>query len=123
MIAAGGKMHCLSCLAQKLEACGVKRRNVIENLAERLRIDPEARLSERRETLDLYFSRGGDAGADLAASFRGRRQHEIGRVDGGHLDVQIDAVEQRPRKPRLIVGDATRVLPALAAESGIIGTP
>jgi hypothetical protein len=67
MIAAGGKMHRLGRLAQKLEACGVKRCNVIESLAVRLRIEPQTRLSERRETLGLYFSRGGNAGGDLAA--------------------------------------------------------
>ena len=110
MIAAGGKTHRLGRVPQKLEARGVQRRDVVEDFAVRLRIDPQVRLAERRETLGLYFSRGGDAGGDFAASFRGRRQHEIGGVDRGHLDVEIDAVEQRPREPRLIVGDAARVL-------------
>jgi hypothetical protein len=48
-------MHCLSCLAQKLEACGVKRGNVIENLAVRLRIDPQAGLSFFAPLLRIFL--------------------------------------------------------------------
>jgi hypothetical protein len=36
-----------------------------------------------------------DAGPNVSASLRGRGQDEIGGGDGRHLDLEIDAVEQR----------------------------
>jgi hypothetical protein len=45
------------------------------------------------------LSGAGDAGGDLGASFRRRRQDQVGCGDGGHLDVQVDTVEQRAREP------------------------
>jgi hypothetical protein len=39
----------------------------------------------------------------LAASFRGRRQDEIGGGDGWNFHMEIDAVDQRARQPHLIV--------------------
>ena len=51
---------------------------------------------------------GGDAGGDLRAGLGRRRQREIGGRQRRHLDVQIDAVEQRPRQFALIFAGAAR---------------
>ena len=67
------------------------------------------------------LARARDARRDLAAAFRRRRQDEIGGGHGRHLDVQIDAVEQRARQPRLVVRGAARVGPALAGEARLVG--
>jgi hypothetical protein len=50
---------------------------------------------------------GGDAGADLGASLRCRRQNEVGGGDGRHFDLEIDTVEQRSRDAGLIALGAT----------------
>src|SRR6266851_2246257 len=70
MIAAGGKMHGVLRLAQKLEARRLERCDRVEDIAVRLCIDPQVRLAECREAFRLNLSRGGDAGGVLAAAFR-----------------------------------------------------
>ena len=50
---------------------------------------------------------------DLAAAFGWRRQDEIGGRDDRHLDMQVDPIHQRAGQPRLIVGGAAQVRPAL----------
>jgi hypothetical protein len=63
----------------------------------------------------------GDAFGDFAAAFRGRRQDQIGRGHGGHLDVQVDAVEERTGDAALIVGGAAGIGAAPAGEAGLRG--
>ncbi len=75
------------------------------------------RQAERRVAPRLHVARPRDARGDFAAAFRGRRQDQIGSGDGRHLDVQIDAVDQRAGQPRLIVGGAAHVRAALAGEA------
>ena len=53
------------------------------------------RQADRRIAGDLAFARQRNALGDFAAAFRRRRQDEIGGSDRRHLDVQIDAIEQR----------------------------
>jgi hypothetical protein len=53
-------------------------------------------MFQRGETLGLDGAGRSDTGAHLGTSFRRRRQHEVGRRDRRHFDLQIDAVEQGP---------------------------
>ena len=64
--------------------------------------------AERRIALRLHVARARDARRDLAAALGGRRQDQVGGRHGRHLDVQVDAVEQRAGQPPLIVGGAAR---------------
>jgi hypothetical protein len=50
---------------------------------------------ESRVALGLDRTGESDAGPNVSASLRGRGQDEIGGGDGRHLDLEIDAVEQR----------------------------
>src|SRR3546814_7452700 len=43
----------------------------------------------------LFRLAAGDTGGDLGGAFGRRRQREIGRIDARHVDMQVDAVEQR----------------------------
>ncbi len=69
--------------------------DVLEQPAVAIGVGAGFGVLERREAFGLDRPRRGNAGANLGTSFRGRRQHEIGGTDRGHLDLQIDAVEQR----------------------------
>ena len=66
----------------------------------------------------MYRAR--DAGGDLAAAFRWRRQNKTSGGDRGHFNVQVDAVKQRAGQPALIFGDAARIGSALAGKTGIV---
>jgi hypothetical protein len=61
---------------------------------------------QRRDARHLERAGAGDARRDLAAAFRRRRQDEVGRRHRADLDVEVDAVEEWPRQPRLIVAGA-----------------
>ena len=110
MIAARGQPHGVGGVAQQREArrCRAARRlPAAARCAAALVRDP--RQAERRVALGLDRAGPRDARRDLAAAFGRRRQDQVGGGDGRHLDVQIDAVEQRPRQPALVVGGAARV--------------
>jgi len=66
------------------------------------------------------MSRARDAGGDLAAPLRRRRQDQVGGGHRRHVDMQVDAVEQRSRQPVLIIGDTARIRSALAHEAWIV---
>ena len=66
-------------------------------------------------------SRLRNPGGDFLAAFRWRRKDQVGGSDGRHLDVEIDAVKQRARQPRLILGGTAYVRSATAGEAGIAG--
>jgi hypothetical protein len=70
--------------------------------------------------LDLDAPRRGDAGRDLGRALGRRRQDEVGRRDRGHLDDQVDAVEERPREAGLVLRHAAlvRLAPAGKARLG-----
>lgn len=121
VIATRRKPHRVGGVTQEFHAGGIGRRDRVENGAACFGIDAKLRPPERLEPLGLHGARRRDPRRDFLASFRWRRQHEIGRADGGHFDVEVDAVEERPRQPRLIVGDAARIGAALAGEARVIG--
>ena len=47
-------------------------------------------------TRSLTGAGGGDAAGDLGAGLGRRREGQVGGRDGGDVDMQVDAVEQRP---------------------------
>ena len=67
---------------------------------------------QARVALRLERPRRGDTRGDRGTRLGGGRQDQVGRRDRRHLDPDVDAVEERPREPRLIVGDAARTAPA-----------
>ena len=77
----------------------------------------------RGVALHLHGAGARHAFRDLAAAFRRRRQDEIGGGHRRHLDVQVDAVDQRARQPALVVGGAARIRAALAGEARLVGAP
>jgi hypothetical protein len=105
MEAAGGQMHCRGSIGEKLAARLIGSCNPVEQFA--------VRLSVRSRTMavvsiGLDLARCSDAFCNLHASLRWRRKREVCSRDSGHLDVEVDAVEQRPRYARLVVGRAPR---------------
>ena len=76
---------------------------------------------DRGITGSLAFARQRDALGDSAAAFGRRRQNEIGRGHCRHLDMRVDAIEQRPGKPRLVLGGAAGVGAAPAGEARLVG--
>ena len=58
---------------------------------------------ELGQPLALDGARRGHPRGDIGRAFGGRRQSEIGGLDRGHVDAEIDAVEQRARQLALIV--------------------
>ena len=79
------------------------------------------READFRVALRLDLARAGDALGDLAASFGRRRQDQVGGGHRRHLDVQVDAVDERPREAALVFGGAARVRAALAGEARLAG--
>ena len=123
MISACGKPHGVSGIAQQRKAGRVRSRHVLERRAERCGVTADVGQPHRRIALRLARASPRHALGHFPASFRRRRQDQI---DGGHrrhFDVQVDAVEERSRKPHLVIRSAARIGPALAGKSRIIGTP
>ena len=108
VVAARGQVHALGRAQQQLAAAGVGRRDLVEQLA--LDLGVGAQLGARRagEALGLELARAGDPGGDPGARLAGRRRAHLGGGERRHLDVQVDAVEQRARDPRLVVARAAR---------------
>src|SRR3546814_16869542 len=65
----------------------------------------------------LHIARRRDARCDLGAALGRRREDEVGGAHRLHLDMEVDAVEQRPRQLRLIIGGAARR--TAASERGV----
>ena len=78
---------------------------------------------ERRVARGLHVARPRDARRDLAAAFGRRRQDQVRGGDRRHLDVQVDAVEQRAGEPALIFGGAALVRAAPAGKARIARLP
>ena len=79
------------------------------------------RQSDRRVARRLPLAGERHAFGDLAASFGRRRQDEIGRGHRRHLDVQVDAVDQRAGNAPLVVGGAAGIGGAAAGIAGVVG--
>jgi hypothetical protein len=79
------------------------------------------RQSDRRVARRLPLARLCDAFGNLAASFGRRRQEEIGGSHRRHLDMQVDAVDQRAGNACLIIGGTARIGPAPAGIADIVG--
>ncbi len=71
-----------------------------------LDFDELALAVEGSETLALNGACCSDARGDIGRAFGGRRQGKICGADRRHIDVEIDAIEQRSGDLALIVGAA-----------------
>ena len=121
MIAPRGEPHRIGRVTDQRERRGVELHHLVEQRALRGRVGAHVRA--RRECCvalsGLHRPRARHAGRDLAAALGGRRQDQVGGADRRHLDVQVDAVEQRAGEPRLILAGAARQLAAMAGEAGL----
>ena len=70
-----------------------------------------------REALSLHLARGDDAHADRGRALAGGGVGELAVADGGDVDVQIDAVEQRTGEAGAVVREGVR---RAAADAGRI---
>ncbi len=112
-------MHGVGGVAQERHAGGIGPRHLLQQRPIGGGVAADVRGAGGGVALRLERAGARHPLSHLAAALRGRRQDEIGGGDGRHLDMQIDAVDQRARQPHLIVGGATRVLAVLAHEAGL----
>ena len=96
VIAACAQAERVGGLAQKRAPGVVGRGDILEQAPVAIGIGARTRMLQRGEALGLDGAGRSDTGANLGASFGGGRQHEVCGADRRHLDLQIDAVEQRP---------------------------
>jgi integrase len=121
MIAACREPHGIGGVAQKRKPARVRPRHLFEQRAVRACVGAHLRQADCGVALRLHRAGARDARRHLAASFRRRRQDEIGGGHRAHLDVQVDAIDERARQPALVFGAAARVRAALAGESRLAG--
>ena len=87
----------------------VGARDILQHVGGGCRIGGDAGKAERGIAFKLHGAGSRHAGGDLFAAFGRRRQDQVGGGDSRHLDVEIDAVEQRARQPGLVFDGAARV--------------
>ncbi len=109
MIAAGGEAHRVRRFGEELCARRVGRCDPIQNLAFGFRIGADG---ETLVTPPLDVPCVRDPRRNLIAALGRRRQGQIGSGDARDLDMQIDAVEQRPLQAALIIQRAFGRTPA-----------
>ena len=119
MEAACRKIEPFRSLAQQSHAGDIRPRGLFDDRTRRRRIGEDMWQAERSITLDLNVPRRRDARRDFGRSLSRRRQEQVRSIDCRYLDHEIDAVEQRPREPRLILPDTTRDGLAAATETRI----
>jgi len=100
------KMQPVRGFPDQSEAAGIRLRNRLDDISGRSGIGQDSWKTKSGIACNLNFPRGGDAFGDLSRPLGGRRQHQIGSGDRRHIDMEVDAVEQGTRKPRLILSDA-----------------
>lgn len=118
VVAARGEAHGFGGLHKELPARVIGRGGVFEQFAVRFRIGAD---TVRFIAGGLQCAGSGDARGDFGRAFGGRRQREIGGGNGFDLDVQVDAVEERPGELGLIIRRAARR--AGAGERGVAEVP
>ena len=112
-------MEAVGRLQQQALALGIGRGQLVEQLPVQFGIGADAAvLRQPRIARPLPRARRRDPRRHLGRAFRRRRQREVGGPHRRHVDVQIDAVEERPRDARLILLRAARRL--AASERGIV---
>jgi hypothetical protein len=97
VIAARAQRERIGGVAQQREPGRLGRGNLLEQRSVALRVGAHADAAERFVARALHSAGNRDSLANLGASFRSLRQHEIGGRDRRHLDLQIDAVEHGSR--------------------------
>jgi hypothetical protein len=108
------QVHRRGSVGEELAAGLVGRRDLVEEVAVGFGVRARAVAVI---AVGLHLPGGGDPPSDLGAALGWRGQSEIGGRDGRYFDVQVDAVEQRPGDPRLVIRGAARR--AAAGERGI----
>ena len=116
VIAARRKPEPLGRLGQQLAAVGVGRRDLVEQLAVGLGVGADA-LGSRSARRWSSRARARRAPPPRRALAR-RRQRQVGGRHRRHVDMQVDAVEQRPGDARLVVLGAFGRAPA--GQRGIV---
>jgi hypothetical protein len=112
--AASREAHRFGGLREEAAAGLVGRRHGVEQFAVGLGVGADPM---RGVAIGLNLARHPHPPAHFGRAFGRRRQDEVGGGDAGHLDMEVDAVEQRPRNLRLVIGGAARG--AGAGQSGI----
>ena len=91
VIAPGRKPHPFRRLDEKPAPVLVRHRDLVQHLAVGVGVGANGFVSsEPFEALFLNRAGGGDAGRDIGGAFGGRRQVQIGGVDGGNVDAGRD---------------------------------
>jgi hypothetical protein len=103
-----GQPKCCGRLAQQTQSSVIRHRNLLQQLPRAIGVGAHAHRcrAERREPRPLDAAGPRHAQRNLSTSLARRRQYQVRRRDLSNLDLQVDAVEERPRQPRLIVGGA-----------------
>ena len=108
MIAARREAQLFGRPDQQGAAARLWRRSLVEQRTVRLGIGSDAPLGRQpRITSRLPGTCCRDPMGDRRAALGRRRQSQIPRRNRGDLDVEVDAVKQRARQPRLILLRAT----------------
>ena len=117
--------HRRCCISEKLASRIIRRRDAIQQVAVGLGIRTHTRTIV---PVCLQLARGGHPARDCGAAFGWWRKREIGRGHALHINMQIDAVEQRARSSRLIIHGAPggaaagkRRVPQMAAPTRVHG--
>src|SRR5689334_12617565 len=103
MEAARGQMQRVRGLFEQLEARLVRFGDLIEQSAAGIRVGPHRLDTQRAETLELPPARRDDPSSYVGAALPRCGQRKIGSGHRRHLDLYVDAVEQRARNPRLVL--------------------
>lgn len=107
MIAACRELEPVGGLGEEVPAGGLGCRQFLQQFAVELGVAMRAALlGHVLDAVRLDAARGGDADRDVGRGFGGRRQREIGGAYRRHVDMQVDAVEQRAGDLRLVFDGA-----------------
>ncbi len=121
MIAARGEPHGVGGVAQQRKPGGVRLRHAFQDRAVRGSIGADVWQADRGIARDLDRACMRDALGDLTAAFGGRWQDQVGGGHSGHLDGEVDAIDERTRETPLVVGGAAVVRAPLAHEAWLGG--
>ena len=95
VIAARRKPHRVGGVADQRKPGIVELRDFLERGSMRLRVGADAGETQRGVACGLRITRPRHARRHLAAAFRRGRQDQVGGGHRRHLDMQVNAVDQR----------------------------
>ena len=107
METAGGKAHGIGRIADEGQALRIGLRHFFQHAGGQAAL--VATGSSQGRVALAWRSRPGRHRRDLARSLVRRRQDKVGGGDRRHVDHEVDAVEEGPGEPRLVLRDAALV--------------